>query len=71
MTAEQCFMLDKIWQCETPDELWAYRDQLNPDEKLEFEILLQMLIEQHLDETQTDDTSIGKILLEGIGVNCG
>jgi hypothetical protein len=71
LNEQQCKMLDNIWACDTDTELYAYKASLSSKQKKEFDILLQMLIEAHIEEELEGDVCLGKSMLEGIGVNCG
>lgn len=57
LTKEQCRMLDEMWSCNTLEEIHDYRDSLDTQKRMMFEVLMELVIletyEQEIEEMKT------------------
>lgn len=72
LTAEQCKMLDQMWQCDSADEIYDFFQSLDKDKYLMaltlHELMIQELEEQ--DEDPSNNVTQARNMLAGIGVKC-
>jgi len=71
LTAEQCEMLDRLWACDTVEEIYELFQTLSED-KYKMALTLHQLMIQEIEEVDNDvnNTTQARNLLAGIGVKC-
>ena len=70
LTTKQVEMLDKLWTCDTTDEVLEWMTSLS-DEDFQMAVVLQeMIIDSMMEQPAEDDVSMAQDMLRGIGVKC-
>jgi hypothetical protein len=71
LTQEQCEMLDRLWACDSSDDIYNFFQSLD-EEKYHMALTLHELLIQELEEKDNDlsNTTKARNMLAGIGVKC-
>ena len=67
LTAEQCKMLDKMWELDTSEQLFGWFKTLS-DQKFETALVLFEILVQEQHEDKVADRKLAKKMLKQIGV---
>ena len=70
LNQKQIELLDKLWTCDTTDEVLDWMTSLS-DEDFQMAVTLQgMVIDAMLEKPAEDDVSMAQSMLRNIGVKC-
>lgn len=70
LNQKQIELLDKLWTCDTTDEVLEWMTSLS-DEDFQMAVTLQgMVIDAMLEKPAEDDVSMAQSMLRNIGVKC-
>ena len=70
LTTKQVEMLDKLWSCDTTDEVLEWMKSLS-DEDFKMAVTLQeMVIDQLLEQPAESDVSMAQDMLRKMGIKC-
>jgi hypothetical protein len=70
LTNKQVEILDKLWACDTTEEVYTWLSSLS-DEDFQMAVTLQeMVIDAMLEKPAEDDVSLAKSMLQNIGIKC-
>tara|TARA_B100001250_G_C19815874_1_gene798345 strand:- start:5006 stop:5230 length:225 start_codon:yes stop_codon:yes gene_type:complete len=50
LTEHQCRLLDMMWSCEHPSEIYALRNSLTSKDRKEMDVLVELVMIQQYDE---------------------
>lgn len=55
LTEHQVYLLDMMWSCETPNELWSFRETLPIEDQKTIDILIRLV---HMETIEDDIMSM-------------
>jgi hypothetical protein len=71
LTEEQCDMLDRLWACDTVEEIYDMFQTLDADKFNMALTLHQMMLDEIVEkDNDPNNTVVARNMLAGIGVKC-
>jgi len=70
LTDKQVEILDKLWACDTTEEVFEWMTSLDDDTFRMAVTLQEMVIDSMLEQPAEDDVSMAQNMLRNIGVKC-
>jgi len=67
---KQVKMLDKLWACDTTDDVLEWLNTLNEADFKMAVVLQEMILEAMMEQPVEDDVSMAQNMLRNIGVKC-